>query len=254
MIPEIGRNDAVLPVEIDVGDIHPCTALVLIYAEYAFIEYASEALELRPYAPDLGRELLHEADGLGAADGKENDLAYAASAPAETVDDLFHAHPERVATGDDVAYHQGAVLFDMELLVANVEAGDHSVLDDAFARDEVHVPDGNALAVAAFLQGIVQAAAEDGQDADVAVQAYIQEMIECSEGGGNHAEVGVETNHLGRSHEATCPRTAGYEILVGQAVRLEPVYACVVPQVCGKQACVLEDTMRHGYFRLVSTG
>ena len=142
----------------------------------------------------------------------------------------------------------------MKLLVTDVKAGDHSVLNDALARDEVHVLDCDALAVTAFLQGIVKPSAEYGQDADIAAESDVNEVVQSGKRGRKHAEIGVEADDFGGCHEPACPRTAGYVIIVDQAVRLEPVYTCIVPQVCRKQACIFEDTMRHGCSRLVSTG
>ena len=59
MIPEIRRYDAILPIEVYVGDVHSRTALILINAENAFVEDAGETFELRPDGTDLRGEFLH---------------------------------------------------------------------------------------------------------------------------------------------------------------------------------------------------
>ena len=77
----------------------------------------------------------------------------------------------------------------MKLLVTDVKAGDHSVLNDALARDEVHVLDCDALAVTAFLQRIVKSSAEYGQDADIAAESDVNEVVQGGKRGRKHAEI-----------------------------------------------------------------
>ena len=247
MVAEVRRDDAAAPVEVDVGDVHASASLVLVHAEDPFVEHAGETFELRPDAPYPRSKLLHEADGLCASYGEEYDFLNAASAPAETVHDLLHAHPQGVSAGDDVAYHQRAVLLDVELLVTDVQAGDDAILDDAFAGDEIHVAHRDAFGVAALFERVVEPSAEYGQNTDFAVQTSVDEVVKGGECGGNHATVGVETDDFRRSHELARAGTADYVITVGETLGLESVNTCVIAQVRRQQACILQDGVWHGY-------
>ena len=154
--PELWRNHAAVPIEVDVGDVDSGNAAVFVNREDSFEEHAVNALKRRPQLASLGGELLKHVDGACAANGEENHAAQLSAGGLIFVEDVVDAFHQRVAGGNDVANEHGGIGVDVVFLISDVEPGDYSLRRyHAFARQKTHVVDLNAAAIAAFLEWIV---------------------------------------------------------------------------------------------------
>ena len=220
---ELGADDAVLPAEVDVGSVHAGYSVVLVNREDAFVEEAFEALEVRPHLAEIVGHVLHDADGLGAADGEEHHLLEAAAEPVEDLCHLAEAHTQGVARCDYVANHEHAVLLRMQLLVLDVEAGYDASVDHSLTGHEVDALDVDARLAAAFLERVVEAAAEDGQDAYVLRQPVALQILQACRGGGTHSQIGIVSDDFRRSHQTPCSLAADDIIVILNPIGLQLV-------------------------------
>ena len=134
---ELRRDDSPFPAEVDIRHIDAARALVLIDRERPFEKKAVYALELRIKGPQLRGHRLDQTECAGAADGEENDAAYAAAMLPELLHKMVEAVSEGVAGRENVADGEGAALRRAYLVVLDFQALDFVVLDHALARHEI---------------------------------------------------------------------------------------------------------------------
>ena len=140
---------------------------------------------------------------------------------------------------------------DTQFLVFDVQSRNDLVLNDSFAGDEVDVPHADSALETGLLHRVVQSAAEDDEDIDIA--ALRQQMTEGGGGGGQHGQVGIEADDFRKSHQATGSRAADYMVTVDKGRGLQLIQACIFMPADKVQSGIL-DTRRHKKSRLVLTG
>ena len=133
IFPEFGADYSVTPIEIDVRHLEAKDSPVLIDIEYPFVEETCESLETRRETLHLGSEGLHQVDGIGTADGEEDNAPEGSAMVTEPVNHMVHAHPEGCSGSDYVSYNHHTILAGAYLLVTYVQSLDHVILDDPFA-------------------------------------------------------------------------------------------------------------------------
>ena len=106
------------------------------------------------------------------------------------------------------------------------------------------VPHADAVSGARLLHRVVQAAAEDGQDIDIAAGAGEQEA-ERGDGGGQHGLVGVEADDFREGHQLPGPRPAQDVVPVGELRAVQLVQARFIMQADELEACTLQIIGSH---------
>ena len=106
------------------------------------------------------------------------------------------------------------------------------------------VPHADAVAGACLLHRVVQAAAEDGEDIDIAARAGEQEA-EGGDCGGQHGLVGIEADDFRESHQLPGPRPAQNVIPVGELRAVQFIQARFVVQADEPEAGSLQTVGSH---------
>ena len=196
LLPVFGGQNAVLPIKVYEGQVDAGNTLFLIGAEDAFMVYAIKAFELGPILTQLFGQVFQHGDAHIATDGEENDVAQMGTGVAIFFNNMLEAFYQGVAGSDNVADDQGAPIDNAQLFIFDIKTGNELTVKNTLAGQEAHIIDGDAGTVAAFLQGIVEAATQNGQDVGGGNKPLFVEEIQGGFGGIAHPIIIFKAHHL----------------------------------------------------------
>ena len=145
--PAVFRIDDPLftPVEIDIFDLDPGNAGILITAEHAAVEGDVKTFEFRPEAADLLCHLFGDLNSSRTADRKGEDILQPCIVLLVEIQHMIETVNKSLAARDDISHEQSPVRYDRQFAVAGIQSDDLLTVKNTLAGQETDVMHRNAL-------------------------------------------------------------------------------------------------------------
>ena len=200
---ELRRHNAALPVKVDERTVDAGNALVafLVAAENALVVHGDEALKVRPVGADFFSQLFENLNALRTADGKQQNVAQLGVLLAVIVGDIAQALHKRLARGDDIADHQRAVGHHGQLAVFDIERHLIILAEHALTGHKADVMHADMLLVAAFLERVVECAAQNRQNVRRSDLFLLLEVVHHLRGSRHERRIHLVADNLRMVHQ-----------------------------------------------------